>query len=133
MALYGRKADAALILDGFESADMYGMADEEAYAELGGGAVLEFMDRYAIPDRNMTARYEKLLLENGVNIQKKKSALGLTDTGAVQRSEYGIPTACIGIPVRYTHTPQGMADRRDIKALGTAAEVFIKSLEEIIQ
>lgn len=133
VALYGRKADAALILDGFESADMYGMSDEEAYAELGGGAVLEFMDRYAIPDRDMTARYERLLCESGVKLQKKKSALGLTDAGAVQRSECGVLTACIGIPVRYTHTPQCMADRRDIKALGSAAEVFIKGLEEIIR
>lgn len=123
-AAHGIKADRALVIEGIESADMYGAKDREQTAKLGGGVCVDFMDKYAIPDRRMTERLYEFLNNAGIDVQKKQSAIGLTDAGGIQRSREGVATVCIAVPVRYSHTPTCVISENDLDAATRAAEIF---------
>ena len=124
-AAHGIKADRALVIEGVEAADMYGVKDKEVTARLGCGVCVDFMDKHAIPDRRMAESLYQFLEYAGVNAQRKQSATGLTDAGGIQRSREGVATACIAVPVRYSHTPACMISKKDLDAAMRAAEIFI--------
>ncbi|MCD8391252.1 MAG: M42 family peptidase [Firmicutes bacterium] len=129
-AAYGLDIDEALVLEGTESADMYGAKPEETAAKLGGGVCVEFIDRYAIPDRRLTSELYNALKDAKIAAQEKKSARGLTDAGAFQRCAGGIKTACAAVPVRYAGTPACMAAKSDIEAMKQAAQLFVEGYGE---
>ncbi len=52
-----------------------------------------------------------------------------TDTFAMQVSAEGIPTAVLGIPLRYMHTPVEMVAVKDIQRTGRLMAEFISALE----
>lgn len=53
-----------------------------------------------------------------------------TDAYAMQVAREGIPTAVIGIPLRYMHTPVEMVAIRDIQRAGRLLAEFISGLED---
>lgn len=130
-AAHGIKADYALVIEGIEAADMYGVKDKEIAARLGNGVCVDFMDKYAIPDRRMTAQLYEFLENAGVAVQKKQSAAGLTDAGGIQRSREGVATACIAVPVRYSHTPACVMSEKDLDAAASAADIFIRKAGDV--
>jgi endoglucanase len=52
-----------------------------------------------------------------------------TDTYAMQVTAEGIPTAVIGIPLRYMHTPVEVVAYKDIQRAGRLTAEFIAALE----
>jgi len=52
-----------------------------------------------------------------------------TDTFAIQVSAEGIPSAVLGIPLRYMHTPVEMVAIKDIQRTGRLLAEFISALE----
>ena len=132
VAGYGLELDAALVLDAFESADMYGTKENEVTAKLGEGVCVDFMDKFAIPDKTLTDKLYNAIVDAKIPVQKKRSSVGMSDAGTIIRCADGVKTACIGIPVRYMNTPQSMADMRDIKAMRDTAVLFAHGLEDII-
>lgn len=125
-AAHGIKADRALIIESAESADMHGVKKEETAAKIGEGVCVNFMDKYAICDKTLTESYLAELKKERVKVQVRQNVQGLTDTGGVQLCTEGTATACLTLPVRYAHTPSCIISEEDVKALGQAANVFIR-------
>jgi putative aminopeptidase FrvX len=53
-----------------------------------------------------------------------------TDAWAIQVTREGIPTALLGIPLRYMHTPVETVDSRDVERTGRLLAEFIAELDE---
>ncbi len=133
VASYGLSPDAVLVLDGFESADMYGAKENEVIMRLGGGVCVDFMDRFAIPDKRLTDNLCRAVSDAKIPVQKRRSSTGMSDAGEIITCAGGVLTACIGVPVRYAHTPQCMVHLQDIKAMKNAAMLFAHELEDILK
>lgn len=132
VAAYGLDIDAALVIDGFDSMDVYDAKPFEVSSELGKGVCVDFMDKNAILRTDITDRLISTLQSNGIKCQKNRNTKTLTDAGAISRTADGIETVCIGVPVRYLNTPVTVADISDMDALKKAVKIFLNKSEEII-
>lgn len=131
VAAYSVNPDFAVIIDTVEAADMFGTQPHEKAAVLGNGAVVSYMDRRAIFDRQATDKIAGLAEEHGIKTQQKNSAEGSYDSKAVQTARDGAVTVNIAIPCRYSHTPVCMASKQDIDAVSELTALILKSGGEI--
>ena len=94
---------------------------------LGEGAVVY---RNGDVDRNFVEQILSVAQNYNLKIQLSANyaASGGTNTRNMQLSGTGNVTATIGYPVRYMHTPVGMADLRDIE---TIVNLIIHIVEEL--
>ncbi|MBR0366275.1 MAG: M42 family peptidase, partial [Clostridia bacterium] len=122
VAAYNIKPDTAVIVDTVSTEDQY--KSKHPAARLGSGAVIEYMDRTNISDTKLTAKVAELAKESGIAAQDKLSSAAKTVAGAV--TESGAVTACIGIPVRYSHTPACMMNKKDIDDVTALCKAIVK-------
>lgn len=128
-AASGIKPDLALIVDTVETADGY--KSERPRARLGGGAVIEYMDRTSISDTALAAALKNAAEKSGIPVQEKTSALGSTIAGAVAAASRGTAVAVVGIPCRYSHTPVSIMNKNDIDAVSAICRRFVAGKDVI--
>ena len=122
VAAYNIKPDAAVIVDTVSSEDQY--KSKHPAARLGGGAVIEYMDKTNISDTRLMAKIAELAKMRGIMTQDKTSSVAETIAGAARES--AAVTACIGIPTRYSHTPVCRMNKNDINAVTRLCAAIVK-------
>lgn len=124
--------DIALVIESTTASDVYGTDKREYIAEVGAGAVVTFMDRTTIVNREL----HKWIFENakaaGIAVQYKKGTTGGNDAGRIHLTGGGIKTASVSVPARYIHSPCGLASLKDIKAVFAVAEMLLNRIDEVI-
>ena len=128
---YRLAPDAALILEGTTAADLPGVKGVKRITSVGGGAVIPFMDRATIYDRELFDLLSGMAEKNGVRWQTKSYIAGGTDGSALQRSRGGVKTAGIAVPVRNIHSPNCIASVEDMNAAFELARLFVSSWGEL--
>lgn len=129
-AAYRIKPDIALVLEATTCADVHNTPEQSRVTDLGGGAVISFMDSGTIVNRDYIEFLKRI--SDGVKIQYKKTTLGGNDAGAIHQTGSGIKTASLSIPCRYLHSPVGIASKSDIGAMEELAKRFLKRVNEVI-
>ena len=115
---------SAIMLEGTTAADIADVEDEKKVCILGDGAVVSFMDRATVYDRE----YYEAALKSGIPCQAKRAVTGGNNSGAVHLSREGVRSLAISVPCRYIHTAASVADKRDIKS---AYELAVYMINEI--
>lgn len=110
------KPEYALIFEGTTCSDVYPTPKEKTVTLLGSGCALTAMDRAAISDRGMLDLAKKVAEDNNIPYQVKRTTMGGTDAGSIQRAGAGVKTIVISTPCRYIHSPVCVMDKRDFKA-----------------
>ena len=118
--------EAAIVIEGTTAADLPGVSDGKKITVLGGGAVIPYMDRGAIYDRELFARLTALADERGIPWQTKSVIAGGTDGSAIQKSRGGVKTAVIAAPVRNIHSPACVAKISDLENVHELARAFLE-------
>ena len=120
------KPDIALVLEGTTCSDVYGSKPHNQVTNLGGGAVMTFMDRAATSDKKYFDYISSVAKENGIPLQLKRTTMGGTDAGAIQRSGIGVKTAVLAAPCRYLHSPVSVMNKRDVESVYLLAKETLK-------
>ncbi len=115
-AAFTLKPDYAIVLEATTAADVAFVGDEDSVCKQGKGAVVSFMDRSTLYNRDMYKGAFKLAKDNNINIQTKTAVAGGNDAGAIHRSIGGIYTIAISLPCRYIHSATSVADIADMKS-----------------
>lgn len=123
------KPDIALVIEGTTCSDVYGSKPHNQVTNLGGGAVMTAMDRAAISDRRYFEFIMKTAKENNIPLQIKRTAMGGTDAGAIQRSGTGVKTAVLAVPCRYIHSPVSVMCKDDLESVLKLSKAVLKSIE----
>lgn len=124
--------DAALVVEATTCSDVYGCDEHEFVTKLGGGAVITFMDRSAIPDRKLrTWLYDTAKAEK-IPVQYKRTTAGGNDAGKIHLARGGVRTASVSVPCRYLHSPCGVASLSDVDAAYAVCELFLNRIDEVI-
>lgn len=123
------KPDIALVIEGTTCSDVYGSKPHNQVTNLGGGAVMTAMDRAAISDRKYFNFIMKTAKENNIPLQIKRTAMGGTDAGAIQRSSAGVKTAVLAVPCRYIHSPVSVMCKDDLESVLRLSKAVLKSIE----
>lgn len=123
--------DIAIVFEGCPADDTF----EKSYRKqtcLKEGPMLRFIDSRMITN----PRYQRFALdlakEYNINVQTSVRTGGSTNGAPIHLSNNGVPVIVIGIPVRYIHTPYGIASYKDVEASVELAKVIIKRLNKSI-
>jgi len=108
------KPGACIVVEATTAADLPGVPDGKQICRLGGGAVVPFMDKGTLYDRELTAELNGIAAANGIKTQTKTYIAGGTDASAVQRGGTGVKTAAVSVPLRNIHSPVCVAKKSDM-------------------
>lgn len=127
-AAFSITPELALVVEGTTASDLPDTDPHQQVCALGKGAVLTFMDQGSIPDRGLFQRLRTLAETHAIPWQFKQFLSGSNDAAAFQRTKAGIRTAVVSVPVRYLHSPAGVASIRDLDAVWNLVRALIQDL-----
>lgn len=128
VAAYNSKCEAAVILEGTTAADIPSNSGSDRVCEVGGGAVLSFMDRATLYDAALYRAGRKLADDNGIPCQTKTKVAGGNNAGPFHVANGGVRTAAISLPCRYIHSSSSAASLEDLDACYRLAKLLIEKL-----
>ena len=113
-AAFSLNPDMAIVVEATTAADILGTSPEKQVCRVGDGAVIAFMDKSTIYDRDLYSTALTLAAEQNIKVQIKSLIAGGNDAGAIHSSRDGVKTLAISLPCRYLHTACGMICVDDI-------------------
>ena len=125
-AAYSVDPDAAIIVECTTAADIAGVSEDKTVCKLGGGAVVSFMDRATVYDRE----YYKAALGSGIAVQSKEAVTGGNNAGSIHLSRGGVRMVAVSVPCRYIHTSCSVADISDIDAAYELCKYMIEYIAD---
>jgi endoglucanase len=121
-------ADIAIVVETTTAADFDGVSDDKKCTRIGEGAVVTFMDRGTIYDKNLYELMRKTANENGIKTQTKTLIAGGNDASALNIKNGGMKTIAISIPCRYLHTANCVASISDMDNVEKLVEKMIEKI-----
>ena len=127
-AAYGVDPDYAVVIEATTAADVSGVKPEREVCNVGGGAVISFMDSASVYDRGLFELASDVAEENGIKFQIKRAVAGGNNAGSIIRSRGGVKTAALSLPCRYIHSQASVASREDMLSVAHLAEKLAERL-----
>ncbi len=121
--------DIALVIEGTTCSDVYGSKKHNQVTNLGAGAVMTAVDGAAISDKGYYDFIMKTAIESNIKLQIKKTTMGGTDAGVIQRSGVGVKTAVLAVPCRYIHSPVSVMHTDDLESVYNLAKAVLSTIE----
>lgn len=115
-AVFEIRPDYAIVLEATTASDIAFVEDCDCVCKQGEGAVVSFMDRSTVYNRDMFKGAFSVARELGIPIQTKTTVAGGNDAGAIHKANSGIYTIAVSLPCRYIHSGTCVADVRDMKS-----------------
>jgi endoglucanase len=122
------KPDLAIAIEGGITGDVYGGRPEETQVRLGAGPGIFLYDSSALPNRKLTALVKQTAAEKKIPLQLDLVQGYGDDSAELQRSNGGVPTINMVVPVRYTHAHNGVMNRRDFDQM---VELLVGVLQKL--
>lgn len=124
---FGVEPDVGVALDVTIAADIPGVPEHEQVTRLGDGVAIKLLDSSSISHPGLVAIMKDLARKRKIKHQMEILPRGGTDSGAIQRSQSGVPVITLSIPTRYVHSPNELVDKKDVEA---AIKLLAAFLEE---
>ena len=115
-ASYTVDPDYTFVLEATTASDIPESENEKKVCELGKGAVVSYMDRHTIYDKEMIDLAFETARENNIAVQTKSVIAGGNDAGAIHISRGGVRTTAVSLPCRYLHSPSCVINEADMKS-----------------
>ncbi len=130
-AAYTVAPDIALVLETTTACDFSGVSGDKRVCQLGKGAVVSYMDRSTIYDRELYKLAFDTAEKLGVSAQTKTLVAGGNDSGAIHVSSGGIRTCALSVPCRYLHSPSCVIKMSDFEATKALAAAMAEACAEL--
>ncbi len=122
-ALKKYRKSLVIALEGTAASDIPSLKAQRHVLSLNSGPVITIADRGIIVNNKLLEGIIEVAKESFIPYQFKEIFIGGTDAGPYQAS--GIPSAVISVPVRYIHSPVGIATIEDIQNTYRLVKGFI--------
>ncbi|HXB21309.1 MAG TPA: M42 family metallopeptidase [Candidatus Solibacter sp.] len=122
------KPEIGFALEGGVTGDVF-QHPEESQVKLGAGPGLFLFDTSQLPNRKLVQ-----FVKNTAAAKKLPLQLDLVngygdDSAEIQKSNGGVPTVNLVVPVRYTHAHNGVMNRRDFDRMVELMVALLQSLD----
>jgi len=107
------KPEIGIALEAGVTGDVFGGNAELSQEKLGAGPGLFLYNNSQIPNRKLTAFVKETAASAKLPLQFDLVQGYGDDSAEIQKSNGGVPTVCLLVPVRYTHAHNGIMNRRD--------------------
>ncbi len=121
-AAYSVDPEFAIVVETTTAADIPNVGNGKTVCTLGEGAVISFMDRRTIYDKELYKAAFSAAECAGVKAQAKQAVAGGNDSGVISTTRGGVRTIAVSVPCRYLHSPHTVAFKEDITAVEKTVE-----------
>ncbi len=128
VSAYTVNPDYAIVIETTTASDIPDTPDHKKVCKTGGGAVVSFMDRATLYDRELYKRAFKIAEKNNIPCQTKTVVAGGNDAGAIHKSAGGIKTIAVSLPCRYIHSGSSVCNLKDIESVERLSKELLKDL-----
>ena len=115
-AAFSVDPEIAIVAETTTAADIPNVDQSKQVCRLGEGAVISFMDRRTIYDKELYKMAFDTAKSSGVKAQAKQAVAGGNDAGVISTTRGGVRTIAVSVPCRYLHSPHTIAYKSDIDA-----------------
>jgi len=122
------KPDLAIALEAGITGDVFGAHPEETQGKLGAGPGVFLYDSSALPNRKLVAFTKEIASAKNIPLQTDLVQGYGDDSAEIQKSNGGVPTVNLVVPVRYTHAHNGIMNRRDFDQM---VDLLVAMLEKL--
>ncbi len=126
VASYTVDPDIAIVLEATTAADIPSASAEKRVCELKKGAVVTFMDRATVYNKDLYNLIFETAKENDIPCQTKTMVAGGNDSGAIHISRGGVKTISVSVPCRYLHSASCVINKEDYFAVYNLTTEFLK-------
>ncbi len=116
-AAYTVAPDYAIVVESTTASDIPDTPNHKKVCKLGEGAVVSFMDRGTIYNKDLYKRAFQLAKANNIPCQTKTVVAGGNDASAIHKSAGGVKTIAVSLPCRYIHSPSSVCKASDIDSV----------------
>lgn len=127
-AAFSVDPDIAIVLETTTASDIPDVSGEKKICELSKGAVVLYMDRSTIYNKQLYNIAFKTALESNIPCQTKTMVVGGNDSGAIHLTKGGVKTLAISVPCRYLHSPSCVINKKDYIAVSDLAKALLKKV-----
>lgn len=128
---YDIEPDFAIVLETTTASDIPNVSEEKVVCKLGKGAVVSYMDRSTIYDKELYSLAFEISKSNNILCQTKTAVVGGNDSGAIHISRKGVRTIAISAPSRYLHSPASVVKKSDLIACENLAKMLFLRIANI--
>ena len=128
VSAYTVNPDYAIVIETTTASDIPDTPDHKKVCKTGNGAVVSFMDRATLYDRELYKRAFEIAKNNNIPCQTKTVVAGGNDAGAIHKSAGGIKTIAVSLPCRYIHSGSSVCNLKDIESVEKLARELLKDL-----
>jgi endoglucanase len=130
------KPDLGIAIEGGITGDTAGARPEESQVKLGAGPGMFLYDSSTIPNRKLVAFVRETAKASGIPLQADLVQGYGDDSAEMQTMGGGTPTINLVVPVRYTHSHNGIVNRGDFDKMvdlvvAMLVKLDAKTVEEI--
>jgi len=111
------KPEIGISLEAGVTGDTFRHNPEESQAKLGSGPGMFLFDTSELPNRKFTKFVRDTAAAQNIPFQLDLVSGYGDDSAEIQKSNGGVPTVNLIVPVRYTHAHNGIMNRRDFDGL----------------
>lgn len=114
---YTVNPDYAIVIESTTASDIPDTPDRKKVCKLGEGAVVTFMDRGTIYNKDLYKKAFEIAKENEIPCQTKTVVAGGNDASAIHKAVGGIKTIAVSLPCRYIHSGSSVCNSKDVEAV----------------
>jgi len=124
------KPDLGIALEGGVTGDVHGRQHpEETLVKLGAGPGLFLFDTSEMPNRKLVQFVKQTAVAAQIPLQFDLVNGYGDDSAEIQKSNGGVPTVNMVVPVRYTHAHNGIMNRRDFDQMVDLLVAMLQRLD----
>lgn len=127
-AAYSVDPDLSIVVEATTAADLSDVPEEKKVCRLGQGAVVGFMDRSTIYNRELYDIAFALAHKYGIPCQTKTMVAGGNDAGAIHTTRGGVKTIAVSVPCRYLHSPYCVVKQEDVESTARMVQTLAENL-----
>src|SRR5262245_23267290 len=123
------KPELAIALEGGITGDVFPGRPEETQVKLGAGPGLFLYDSSALPNRRLVTLVRDIAAAGRIPLQLDLVQGYGDDSAELQKALGGVPTVNLVVPVRYTHSHNGIINRRDFDQMVDLLVAILQKLD----
>jgi endoglucanase len=123
------KPELAIAIEGGITGDVFPGRPEETQVRLGGGPGMFLYDSSALPNLKVTQLVKQTAKDKNVPLQLDLVQGYGDDSAELQKSNGGVPTVNLVVPIRYTHSHNGIMNRRDFDQMVDLLVALLQKLD----
>ncbi|MBE6845683.1 MAG: M42 family metallopeptidase [Ruminococcus sp.] len=127
-AAFAVNPDFAIVCETTTASDIEGVSGSQTVCRLGEGAVISFMDRSTVYDRELFGAAFELAEANNIKCQTKTKIAGGNNSGAIHISGNGVRTIAVSAPCRYLHSPSCVVNKKDLESCFEMVKVLLEKM-----